>query len=67
MRTLLVVLVMLTLFGCASLPCPKEDVILATPEGLVVVPKGFCDEQNKGQSWIPRSEFEELMKKHGGY
>ncbi len=62
--TILMVIYMLILPSCAVRHIPSEDiyVMFATPMGPIPLelPKGYLDEENKGETWIPVEEILEI-------
>jgi len=63
----------LMLAGCATVPkcppCPPENTLFMTQDGLVEMPKGFFD-TGKGQKWMHTDDFEkqrrDAREKQGG-
>ncbi|KKM17470.1 hypothetical protein LCGC14_1675430 [marine sediment metagenome] len=58
--TILMVIYMFALPSCAVRHIPSEDiyVMFATPMGPIPLelPKGYLDEENKGETWVPVDE-----------
>lgn len=62
MKKLLIIIVLLT--GCATVPCPQKDVVAATKEGcMMLIEKGFFDEPG---NHMEREEFDKLWRLRRG-
>lgn len=64
-----VLLLVLLLSGCASVPAcppsPPDDVVFLADGVPVLMPKGFFD-SGCGESWMKKSEFDAAVRRQGG-
>jgi len=70
-----VILTLILTIGCATIPkcppCPPENTIFITPDGLVEMPKGFFD-TGEGRNWMHTDDYKKqrrdtIEKQEGGF
>jgi len=69
MKPMIIVLLVLILAGCATVPkcppCPPENTIFMTPIGPMEMPKGFFD-TGEGQEWMHADDLKSRQQKEKG-